>query len=96
MSTSGGQRLLSRLWHSTRRVELAPHVAGRTSFTQPSQEEGERSRSELFWFFVFVLFFVLFCFVLFCFGLVWFLVFFFFLTQYQLTWAIVIIPMGRA
>lgn len=37
---------LSRLWRSTRRVELAPHVAGRASFTQPSREEGERSGSE--------------------------------------------------
>lgn len=37
---------LSRLWRSTRRVELAPHVAGRASFTQPSREEGEPSGSQ--------------------------------------------------
>lgn len=36
---------LSRLWRSTQRVELAPHVASRASFTQPSREEGERSGS---------------------------------------------------
>lgn len=36
---------LSRLWRCTQRVERAPHVARRASFTQPSREEGERSWS---------------------------------------------------